>query len=817
VARVDMQDRSGNWVPCTVPGLRVIFQLVAVRADPATSPPPPPYLAALGLRDQTRVTGFNDVFAPTPAAAAPTGGVGPRGYLKAVHDRYNTAASTDSDPTWWNSPLELGGKRSNTTNVAGSILAVGANAAALGVPTAVQPQFPWSSEDATVSQPASTVQHHAAVSVPIVSGKAALVFTPSRLGGDSYKVRAFIDSPAPPAVPGQAPAILADVTSGVLTIWRRLRVTRHMQRGAPSTWSAQQISESGGALAPIDWSAMSGLFKKAFVQLEPPGAAISITTDMRDKAVLGAIQLLKTICPSTPGHPTTFVPLLRRVFGSATLADPSAPFDPDRFFRSGVDSPHFLDWNVPAEYDAATAAAGTESIGEWPWKTFFAGGWIRPGLFQNPIVDSLSDAIAQLASLFLEGFDPAHPELFDAVPVPGITIVHSLFYSNVRAVGTPEAILGLDGPWPSSTPARTDLARLIHGLAAGDKISVKRYREQDVRALTAAQPWASDPGANPQASPAQIRGLTALARIDFVYGTDGRTLGELTQFLQTQTSAGGLARTAAAGGTGEPPITFTPSARFGAPPASGLTTHPARIGTLRFVFRMAVAKSAWLGDGLRLELVTSRGTGPDTPIPGWTMKTLPYPPFLLGGRSMNPRGDLMVQTDRNSFAGGHTANTRTIFLVGGADGYANAGPSAGPAPTPPGGRGFVVPGLLQYYDFASTCAHELGHANMLRHQYNGRSASYGRDHDHNDVCIMSYMTGFALVGGAFALSVPEADILAGTNRDAGRADYCGRCCLKLRGWQMREDRLPNNHAPLTGTPAVMQGTVPTTSATHIGD
>jgi hypothetical protein len=435
VAKVQMQI-NGNWVDGPDEGISVQFQLVPVRDDSATSPPPdPPYFSTLLLRPTSRIDPRRGAFPPAAASALK----GPQGYLQQVHSHYwRGTPNVESDPTWWNAHAIVGGKRADVLTVAGTILSTGADARALFVPQVES--FPWSATDT------SSPTNHRAVAVPVVGGKAALVFAPSRRGGDTYKIRAYILSPTPPPG-GGAPAELCTITTAPLTVWRRVRVTRHFRKGIPASWTADNLRYFGASeteadpsqprfTEAVDWGKVGEIYRKAFIVLEAPSSPAELTMTMRDNALQGVVSIIKAVSPNTPasahnpdGQITNYSQFMRRWGQSATLRR----FDPDHFFRYGTDSPYLADINTPTDYDAAVGA-GAAQAGDYPWNGFFTGD--GPLRWLNDEGD-----FHALFGLFLDPnyspsqWDPLHPETseYDAVPFPGVTCVQAICGDNVTA------------------------------------------------------------------------------------------------------------------------------------------------------------------------------------------------------------------------------------------------------------------------------------------------------------------------------------------------------------------------------------------------
>jgi hypothetical protein len=795
-AKLQMKQKDGSWVDGPADGIRVLFQLVPVRDDPAPDassfPPAPQYLDDLALRDGTRVTALRDVLSTGSSHAPATGG--PRSYVKGVHEHFfDRSPSPDADPTWWNAPPREGGKRGGGKKAAGDILLFGRDAAALGV---IQTErFPWQAEDASVPHPAHGAHHARTVAVSVANARAVGVLSPSRLGGEAYKVRVFVDSPAPPAA-NQDPDVVVEKTTGALTVWRRLRITRYFQKAIPSTWDQQAIDEAGGTLGDIDWDRVAAIYKKAFFVLEkPPDGVTTLTMDLRDKAAQGAVQLIQAICPVGSGAttPTNYAPLMRRYQSNATLPK----FDLAQLIRQGIDTPYLIDFKSPRDYDKdIQGRAGVQTAGAWPFGRLFRtddDNWTRPGLL-NSIFEELLTAF----TLFLDdGYDPnANPQTYDAVPFPGLTCVQALYADSytpfveseiIYSAGTSSIVDVIHGTQePDGTK---DLATQFAGLTAGGKVSVLRYRQQDVKTARAKVAWANnyftppfllEPAAVTPPTPPESR-VPIWKRLDFVYGTDGKTVADLFNFIRSNVSQ--LARD-----PNNNDLEFQAFADI---------THGG--GRNHCVFRKKdIFYDPWIGDGLVVDL------GYD------------------GTSGFQSFGLMQVSDDRNSqnnspgayASSGLACKTRTITVFYGTQEYDNSGTRGALSPTTPGvvagttPRGYNLPGRLFCYDLSNNAAHELGHTLYLRHHWTGNPFNVApSDHDHNDICVMSYYSSFVDLGG-IQYSVPQADILAGTNRDKGRAEPCGRCLMKLRGWNASHDasHLTANHsasstAPPTATPS----------------
>lgn len=127
----------------------------------------------------------------------------------------------------------------------------------------------------------------------------------------------------------------------------------------------------------------------------------------------------------------------------------------------------------------------------------------------------------------------------------------------------------------------------------------------------------------------------------------------------------------------------------------------------------------------------------------------------------------------------------TVTLA--SSGYLNTDPNASELST--SGIAFPARGCFLFYgsdgyrtgmpyDLNRNTLHEVGHCLFLPHQWTDRDAATGAvsggvppEHDYSDYCIMSYQRG-----------------------TRNNFDYCGRCNLKLRGWDTSQLPLNNSRA-----------------------
>jgi hypothetical protein len=95
-------------------------------------------------------------------------------------------------------------------------------------------QLPATGVLARAALPADVGAHPHAVACPTnVEGMAGVLFTPSRVGGDAYRIRAYI---APEWLQARAPAIghRATAETGTMVVWRNFRINRYLRMATPA-------------------------------------------------------------------------------------------------------------------------------------------------------------------------------------------------------------------------------------------------------------------------------------------------------------------------------------------------------------------------------------------------------------------------------------------------------------------------------------------------------------------------------------------------------------------------------------------------------
>ncbi len=160
---------------------------------------------------------------------------GPKRFMDRVNQNIeNEATSADaSDPQRKNCPDRWGGKRS--LPIAGNIFEI---AARDGFHTLRPAHRDYGALPVAAAAAADGASHkYAVVAKTNDKGYAGVVFTPSRCGGDAYRLRAYI-GPETLEFDGTDPQGPV-VETGTLVVWRNIRMHRYVQKPTPSTpWSA---------------------------------------------------------------------------------------------------------------------------------------------------------------------------------------------------------------------------------------------------------------------------------------------------------------------------------------------------------------------------------------------------------------------------------------------------------------------------------------------------------------------------------------------------------------------------------------------------
>lgn len=310
LADVELWDaQANNWVPAPA-NVAVYFQLVR---------PPTVTRSGAGTGAWTAVAGAEaqmpNVAPPLRAdypvrdflmpPKAPKGRGGPAGYFDRYVTAYRNADSRKRDPQRDNAHWHLGGKR-GMADRGRDLLTTKATAAGTRdniFSTARVTRFHNQGPSVEPTE-AAEAKHRYAVKVKTnANGLAGLIFAPSRVGGDRYQLRAYIETPSK----------TFEALTGVMTRWRTVRFcadlvmqtpadatelhpdlvndfTRH-GASCPHSTSLRYCEACvlrDGALKPIDYAQISAEFAKAWCEVlfEPRArtpitfADVDVQTDM---------------------------------------------------------------------------------------------------------------------------------------------------------------------------------------------------------------------------------------------------------------------------------------------------------------------------------------------------------------------------------------------------------------------------------------------------------------------------------------------------------------------------------------------------------
>jgi hypothetical protein len=232
VARVERYDQSTcEWRP--VRDATVYFQLIDPYALPAFEPADP-------VNTQFNRPDLRDSSLGPPAAAAGT--AGPASFAGPEENPTGARAPQATDPQRGNCPHDRGGIQgqgnlNNGTDVAGHVFRVGSTAGFNAAHTA-----PATGKINTIKRTVffplaervnDADRRHCVKAKTNSEGEAGVIFTPSRCGGDRYRLRAFLGPPTlnGPGSDGQG-ASAVRVDTGTLVNWRSLRISRYVRQPA---------------------------------------------------------------------------------------------------------------------------------------------------------------------------------------------------------------------------------------------------------------------------------------------------------------------------------------------------------------------------------------------------------------------------------------------------------------------------------------------------------------------------------------------------------------------------------------------------------
>lgn len=333
-----LEERTGNdWGPARA-GVRVHFQMIEPDAIPDGSAFKAPAARNAALAS-------NGVSKGTPYAFNPTGH--PDGY---VTTQRTAQAPVADDPQVDNAHTDVGGKRGNDAVGASrddNVLATGNRLTSFHDELSLQDAAASAHDDAVVVETND-------------AGRAVAMLMPSRMGGDRYKLRVFLD-PVPEPGNDQASsgtevwAVAAE--TGTLVVWRILRFSKYLQWNYPPGVPATEQNRCSGALNNLDFTGViASEYSKAWcdVVVEPQARTAQVITQAQYQQ---AIRFARgRVAPATSGTWNLNVLL------------------PDSTSTAGVNNPRagFINILSAAAYDAApkgppppggwTAATGNPSF-----------------------------------------------------------------------------------------------------------------------------------------------------------------------------------------------------------------------------------------------------------------------------------------------------------------------------------------------------------------------------------------------------------------------------------------------------------------------
>ncbi len=228
VAKVEKRaDNNSQWQPAE--NVFVYFQLLPPYDLPDFDP-------NRACNQQLNRPPLRESTVGPPAVAA---GVGPKKLNDSEEARI---PAVPTDPQATNCPSDRGGKRGNA--VAGNIFEVtsraGFNAAHPGRNLPHKP-YPV----AQAAAPVGTSHTHAVKALTNEDGEAGVIFTPSRAGGDRYRLRAYV---GPDTLNNDGTGISGvRVDTGTLVIWRNIRVSRYVRQPAGNPEPSQLLAQASAA------------------------------------------------------------------------------------------------------------------------------------------------------------------------------------------------------------------------------------------------------------------------------------------------------------------------------------------------------------------------------------------------------------------------------------------------------------------------------------------------------------------------------------------------------------------------------------------
>lgn len=237
IAKVEKRPTPGDdWAPAK--DAVVYFQLV-----PAYAADKPAYDAAKAVTDQVARPPLRSTLGDVPDSGAD---IGPK---KSVED-YEKKHENADDPQGRNCHKDYGGKRGEA-DVAGTLF-----------DTKSRPGFNAKHSDkarkmshkdyplAEKAAPDGKKHKHAVKAKTNEDGEAGVLFMPSRMGGDRYRLRAYVGPPTLTS-DGSDPAAAA-ATTGTFVVWRNLRISRYIRQNVTSTPDSRLVEQAFGGPVGAD-------------------------------------------------------------------------------------------------------------------------------------------------------------------------------------------------------------------------------------------------------------------------------------------------------------------------------------------------------------------------------------------------------------------------------------------------------------------------------------------------------------------------------------------------------------------------------------
>lgn len=377
----------GTWQPA--PNEMVHFQLIAPFYDDAP--------AHAHEQDELNALRNQSLQGPPPGTAV--AGTGPQTYVR-------TASNTNfdaTDPQRYNAHNSLGGKRGN---------ALRGNAVATNIFDAL-PNAAFPNINAPTDSPAP--RQHAVRVETNANGEAGVLFMPSRMGGDRYRMRVFLDPVAGfPSDGTEVGAVKCEL--GRFTVYKHILWSNYLPKPPPNFPALNSIEGVQARLAVLGYD--TGLIDnidgtrtqaavRAFQTNNPP-----LPTNGQWSHVATQTALDTTVTQYISGGGVVYV----NGFG------PNVP----AFSFAWVQA-QFRSMYAELEIEPAiTSAAPAPAITAAKWREAFL--WARSQAQANQGSYGLS-AVRNMSEMFIDNFET--PYLFE--------IAHPRRYNRRRGAGNPAA------------------------------------------------------------------------------------------------------------------------------------------------------------------------------------------------------------------------------------------------------------------------------------------------------------------------------------------------------------------------------------------